>query len=95
MSRACEQELCGNWTGDAGCPCALFGIPPALTTAAAGEGTDVPLRLSALSHVSDLTDEEAEDWDNDPEVDPCDYCDHDNTRHAGDGCRDCPCAVPQ
>lgn len=23
----CDQELCGNWTGD-GCACALFGIDP-------------------------------------------------------------------
>lgn len=28
-------------------------------------------------------------------VDPCDYCSHDNTEHAEDGCRLCPCAVPQ
>lgn len=25
MSR-CEQELCPNWAGDDGCPCAVLGI---------------------------------------------------------------------
>lgn len=31
----------------------------------------------------------------DPRVDPCDYCPHDNAEHAEDGCRLCGCAVPQ
>lgn len=35
-------------------------------------------------------------WDDvEPEVDPCNFCDHDNTRHRSDGCLDCGCAVPQ
>lgn len=24
----CGQELCPNWAGDSGCPCAVLGIPP-------------------------------------------------------------------
>lgn len=24
---ACDQELCPNWAGDGGCPCAVLGIP--------------------------------------------------------------------
>jgi hypothetical protein len=24
----CEQELCRNWAGDAGCSCAVLGVEP-------------------------------------------------------------------
>jgi len=23
----CDQEMCPNWAGDGGCPCAVLGIP--------------------------------------------------------------------
>lgn len=39
--------------------------------------------------------EDGQDFDFDDELDPCNYCPHDNTRHRGDGCMDCGCAVPQ
>lgn len=29
------------------------------------------------------------------DLDPCNHCPHDNTRHRGDGCLDCGCDVPQ
>lgn len=35
------------------------------------------------------------DYYEDDDLDPCNYCPHDNTRHRGDGCKDCECAVPQ
>lgn len=25
---ACEQEMCANWAGDSGCPCAVLDIEP-------------------------------------------------------------------
>ena len=37
----------------------------------------------------------ADDLDDGSDLDPCNYCPHDNTRHRGDGCLDCGCDVPQ
>lgn len=38
-------------------------------------------------------DESALDWLED--VDPCNFCPHDNTDHRGDGCLHCGCAMSQ
>lgn len=27
MTGRCEMELCPNWAGDDGCPCAVLGLP--------------------------------------------------------------------
>lgn len=35
------------------------------------------------------------DWTPEPDPDPCNYCEHDNTDHRGDGCLHCGCDVPQ
>lgn len=62
---------------------------------AANEGDQVPMRdLATMGHLSDV-DEEQADWDDiDDELDPCNHCPHDLTRHRGDGCLDCGCDVP-
>jgi hypothetical protein len=35
------------------------------------------------------------DVDDGTDLDPCNYCPHDNTDHRGDGCLHCGCDVPQ
>lgn len=51
----------------------------------------------ALTPPSAFPEQPDYDWTDvfEPDADPCDYCPHDNTEHAEDGCRLCPCAVPQ
>ena len=39
--------------------------------------------------------EDDRDFYPDEDVDPCNYCPHDNADHRGDGCLHCGCAVPQ
>jgi hypothetical protein len=46
---------------------------------------------SCACELVDIYDESQPDDD----LDPCNYCPHDNTRHRGDGCLDCGCVAAQ
>lgn len=48
--KRCEQELCGNWAGGPGCPCAVLGLEPDFvnTLSSGAELTSDPLTLHPL-----------------------------------------------
>lgn len=65
---SCEQELCGNWTGQ-GCACEVFGLEPDVTLSCEADGHRIKsdgrcacgMVYNALFDAADDDDESAAD----------------------------------